>query len=535
MNTISVIKILIGTVFGIFLLQPEPLFGQENHNSDNIVPLYDNLGDYSKAVTTNSNSAQAYFDQGMRLAYSFARADAARSFRAAQQLDPDCAMCYWGEAWVLGPYQNNPGGVGDYEDAVRASKEALERVNGVEPWEQALIEAIVIRYPDTANDNSEAATEAYADAMTDVMASYEGDLEVATLYAESLMMFRPWNLYSPDGDPYPETRRAIEVLEETLEKDLRHPGACHLYIHVVEAWQPKRAEACADLLSDSIPGVAHMQHMPSHAYVNTGRYGDSVRDNQRARIVVQASKHDEGVVVYEGHNTGMLVFAAWLDGQSGVAFSAARDLARLNPDAFFQYDLQLARFGRWDVLLEQDREPEETFHSGLSRLAYGLAHLRTGNPDLALEELERIRAIRNETPEDATYAFFEFSQRDLLGIAENILAGEIAAADGRYPDAENYLREAIKLEDSLPYSEPEPWPIPARHVLGAVLLEANQPVEAEKVYREALDIHPKNGWSLKGLKQSLDAQDKEAEARQAKRQFEEAWKRADVWLPASRF
>lgn len=526
-------KYIAGITFVLILICPEHLLGQEVQNSNSLIPLYNNLGYYSRAVSTDSDSAQAYFDQGLRLAYSFARSEAAESFRAAQRYDPDCAMCYWGEAWVLGPYQNNPAGVGEYNDAVNASQKALELADGAEPWEQAFIEAMATRYPDPGD--GEAATEDYAVAMKAAAESYAGDSEAGTLYAESLIMYRPWNLHREDGEPYEETMIAIEWLENVLEKNLSHPGACHLYIHAVEAWQPERAEACADVLASTVPGVAHMQHMPSHIYVHIGRYGDAVRSNQKARLVLQASNHDEGIVVYPGHNTHMLIFSAWLDGQSGVAISAAQDLALMNPNAFFQYDLQLARFGRWDMLLNQNRETEMTFHSGLSRMAYGLARLRTGNPELAETELDRIRAIRESTPEDATYGFFNFSQRDLLGMAENILAGEIAAVEKRYWDAERYLREAIRLEDRLPYSEPEPWPIPARHVLGAVLLEAGRAAEAEIVYREALQIHPKNGWSLKGLMQSLEAQGKSTEAEKTGHEFEKVWERSDVYLRTSRF
>jgi tetratricopeptide (TPR) repeat protein len=509
------------------------IHAQEGTGSDHAPSLYGNLGDYSRPVTTNSELAQAYFDQGLRLAYSFARADAARSFRAAQEHDPECAMCYWGEAWALGPYQNNPAGVGEYDDAFTASREAIQRIEGVQGWERALIEGMAARYPDAAR--GEAATEAYADAMARAAGTHGSNPEVATLFAESLMMFRPWDLYRDDGEPYDETRRAVQLLERVLADDLSHPGACHLYIHAVEPWRPERAEACADLLAATVPGVAHMQHMPSHIYMNIGRYGDAVRGNQEALIVAQASEHDEGFVLYPGHNEGMLVFAAWMDGQSGVALSAARDLARLNPAATYQYELQLARFGRWDELLERTTLPEQEFQRGLTLFPRGLAHLRSDDPEAAVEALEMIRAVRHETPDDATYAFFGFPQRDMLGMAENILAGEIAAAEGRFQAAESYLRAAIQLEDGLPYAEPEPWPIPARHVLGAVLLEADRPALAEAVYREALQVHPDNGWSLKGLQNSLEAQGRTAEARQAKEAFEEAWERADIWLPASRF
>ncbi|MFW6193453.1 MAG: tetratricopeptide repeat protein [Gemmatimonadota bacterium] len=497
------------------------------------VPLHGTLGEFSRTITTDSDSAQAYFDQGMRLAYSFARADAARSFRAARRHDPDCAMCYWGEAWVLGPYQNNPGGVGAYEDASRASREARDRGEDAEPWERTLIEAMAVRYPE--GEEGPAATEAYAEAMAEAAAAHGSDLDVGTLFAESIMMYRPWNLYRADGEPHAETVEAIRVLEDVLAEDVSHPGACHLYIHAVEPWRPERAEACADLLAETVPGVAHMQHMPSHIYMNIGRYGDAVRANQNARIVSQRAELDGAFAPYPPHNTLMLAFAAWMDGQSGVALSAARDIARERPEDRFHYALLLARFGRWNRILDTDFGLDEPFQVAMGTFARGLALLKTGDPAGAGAAAERIREIRDATPEDAVYHFFQHPQRDLLGLAENILAGEIAAAQGRHGEAEEHLRRAVDLEDGLVYSEPEPWPIPARHVLGAVLLEADQPEKAEDVYRESLDVHPENGWSLKGLTLSLAAQGRTFEAARLEPRFEAAWERADIWLPGSRF
>lgn len=499
------------------------------------VPLYDRMGDYGRTVTTESDQAQAYFDQGLRLAYGFARAEAAKSFRAAQQHDPDCALCYWGEAWALGPYQNNPGGVGALEDARVAAKAAQDRAEGAEPWEQALIEAMALRYREQNGSESKFDTEGYAEAMAEAVAAHGDNLDVRTLHGESLMMYRPWNLYQENGEPYAETEEAIAELETVLAGNLHHAGACHLYIHAVEAYQPARAEACADVLAAEIPGVSHIQHMPSHIYMNIGRYGDGVRANQKARMMDQAAAQGEAVSVYPPHNTLMLVNAAWVDGQSGVALAAARDIARERPEDVFHQYLQLARFGRWDVLLEDGTGPEEPFPAAMWRFARGLAHLRTGDSAAAQAAVEAIRSTREATAEDATYHFFGHSQRRLLGIAEHILAGEIAATAGEMEAAEEHLREAVALEEGLSYSEPEPWPIPARHVLGAVLLEAGQPEKAEAVYRAALEAHPHNGWSLKGLEQSLAAQGRTEEAAEAGKAFEEAWQRSDVWLPGSRF
>ncbi len=502
----------------------------------NDIPLFENLGDYGRTITTDSEQAQAYFNQGLRLAYGFARPEAIRSFQVAQRHDPQCALCAWGEAWALGPYQNNPGGVGDPQHAKAAAQRALALAEGAEPWERALVEAMAFRYPSPDDDaDPQQLTRHYAEAMEEATAAHPDDLDVRTLYAESLMLFRPWDLYQPDGEPYPETQTVIEELETVLDAELGHGGACHLYIHTVEAYEPTRAEACADRLADAIPGVSHIQHMPSHIYMNIGRYGDSVRANQRARQRDQAARHDAAVSTYAPHNTLMLVYSAWMDGQSGVALSAARDIGRERTEDIFHYSLQLARFGRWEELLNQDGAPDAAFQAAMWHFAQGLAQLRTGDADSAREHLAKIRATREDTPADATYHFFGHSQRDLLDIATGILAGEIAAEAGRLDEARAKLQAAIALEDGLAYSEPEPWPIPTRHVLGAVLLEAGQAEEAEAVYRDALAIHPDNGWSLKGLEQSLAAQGRETQAAEAAKSFEQAWARADVWLPASRF
>jgi tetratricopeptide (TPR) repeat protein len=500
------------------------------------VPLYQNMGDYSRPITTDSAMAQAYFDQGLRLAYGFARSEAARSFQAAQAHDPNCAMCAWGNAWVLGPYQNNPDGVGEQEDAYAAAQQALDLASSAQPWEQALIEAMAVRYTAPGQEpDPERGTQLYSDAMRAAATAHHDDLDIRTLYAESLMMFRPWNLYREDGEPYPETRGAIVELETVLDRNLHHGGACHLYIHAVEAYEPARAEACADRLAEAVPGVSHIQHMPSHIYMNIGRYGDAVRANQRARRMDQAADSGEAVSVYPSHNTMMLMYAARMAGQSGVALSAARDLGKERPEDTFQQYLQLARFGRWDELLQHTAPPEEPFQAAMWQFARGLAKLRTGDDTGAQNAMKAIRTVRDDTPEDATYHFFLHSQRRLLGVAQHILAGEIAAANGDLQAAEEHLRRAIALEDGLGYSEPEPWPIPARHVLGAVLLEAGQPREATKVHLAALEVHPDNGWSLRGLEQSLAAQGKDAEAAEVREAFAQAWERADVWLPGSRF
>ena len=497
--------------------------------------LFDNLGPYQRSVTTNSTEAQQYFDQGMRLGYAFGRREAAAAFHTAQQHDPKCAMCYWGEAWVLGPYINEP----MYDEAVARAYEAVRTAVALSPAaseiERALIDAMAARYSETNSDRSRLDS-AYADAMREVVQRYPDDLDAAALFGEALMVLRPWDHWMADGRPQPGTNEAIAALESVLERDIKHTGACHLYIHIVEASpQPERAEACADHLADGIPGASHIQHMPSHIYMNIGRYGDSVRRNQTAWQMDQRAREGRAVAIYPEHNLHMLVFAAWMDGQSAVAIQAARDLAKISPSDSFNPILLLARFGRWDEVLAIRERPEDPFQEGLYAMARGLAHLRLENADSAAWYRDRLEEITMNTPDSMKYGFVGHRQVDLLTIASGILSGEVAASEGRYDEAEAVLRRAIAAEDGLSYDEPEPWPLPARHVLGAIQLQAGRPEMAEQTYREALADHPMNGWSLFGLAESLEAQGKKSEAATVRADFDRAWARADVWIKSSRF
>lgn len=499
------------------------------------VPLTADLGTYSRAITTSSDRAQQAFDTGLRLAYGFARADAIDWFKRAQAHDPRCAMCAWGEAWVTGPYQNNPAGVGAEADALAAAERARQLADGAAPWERALIDAMALRYRLDDGAAHETGKAAYAAAMGAAAAQFPDNSEVQTLAAEAQMMIRPWNLYRADGSPHPETVAAGELLEGVLARDLDHPGACHLYIHAVEAARPRDAEACADRLAARIPGISHIQHMPSHVYVHLGRYADAVTANQQARAVDQAAERGAGVAIYPDHNTMMLMFAAWLDGQSAVAVQAAQNLAVERAEDVHQEALMLARFGRWQALLDLQDAPAPAFQQAMWRFARGLAQLRTGDSAAAKTARDHITEVRQATDPKATYHFFGHSQTRLLGIAENILGGEILAAEGNAAAAAERLRAAVALEDGLAYSEPEPWPLPARDFLGAALLEAGQAGAAEAVYRAALADHPGNGWALTGLGLSLAAQGKTDAADKTRQAFDHAWQRADVTLAASRF
>lgn len=509
------------------------------------VPLYDDLGDLSRRVGTRVPEAQLYFDQGLRLTYGFGHPEAIRAFQEAQRLDPECAMCFWGEAWARGPYINarmdSVGGVAALAAIRRAQQLAARDPSRVNPVEQDLIDAMAKRYVTVPTSQNRAGLDSvYADAMREVFQAHPEDLDVGTLFAESLMVLRPWDHWTREGRPQPGTDEVLSTLEAVLALDLTHPGSCHLYVHATEASpDPGRAEACADHLGDQIPGASHIPHMPSHTYVQIGRWGDAVRANQRAWHADQRAYYGSAPGIYPTHNLHMLLYAAAYDGQSAVAAQAARDLARLSAGSAFYVDVIMARFGRWDELLDRTAHgPTATvqWQRGVNHMGRGLAHLKAlegGTPDSASVYLDRLRAVRDSLPEGA--AFRGHPQRGLLDIAGAILEGEIHAAAGRYPQAIQVLEAALPIEDGLDYDEPEPWPFPVRHVLGAILLEAGLPDAAEVRYREDLRHHPGNGWALFGLERALGQLGLPVEAERTGEEFAAAWSRADVWLRSSRF
>lgn len=526
------------------LAAASPLAAQHDHGTSpatpasDSVPLYDMLGTQSRTVTTAVPEAQRYFDQALRLTYGFGHNESVKSFREALRRDPACAMCAWGVAWSLGPYINagrDSTKIAEAYVAIQDAKRLARPRDAASDVERALIDAMAVRYEKTPDMESQAPLDsAYADAMREVVRRFPFDLDAGTLLGEALMVLRPWDHWTKDGRPQPGTEEVLEVLESVLGRDLGHPGACHLYIHAVEAsLEPERAEPCAELLGTAIPAASHVPHMPSHIWMRIGRYGDGVRANQRAWHADQMAVRGRGVQIYPTHNLHMLLFAASYDGQSAVAWQAARDLARISAPTSFYEPLVLVRFGRWDELLELTETPDTLLLEGLWNHARGMALLKTGEADSARAQLALLD--RERTAAGDSLRFRGHLQSDLLGIARAILAGEIAAADGRFDEAVRELREALPLEDELEYDEPEPWILPVRHVLGAVLLEAGRPGEAEQAYREELGDHRENGWSLFGLAQALRAQGRAAEAAEVEARFERAWARSDAWIWGSRY
>ena len=508
-------------------------------------PLYTDLGTHHKTVATRDPQAQKYFDQGLRLVYGFNHAEAIRSFTRATELDSTCAMCWWGIAYAYGPHVNagmdSASGVKAYE----AARKALATSRGASPQEQAYVRAVAARYAPVPPAQRASLDSAYVDGMAKVVRAYPKDLDAAALYAESMMDLRPWNYWTPEGKPYPGTEEIVRQLERVIAKNPSHPGACHFYIHAVEAVQPQLAVPCAERLAKLMPGVGHMVHMPAHIYIRMGRYGDAAASN------VHAIHTDESFIdgqkpvsvyslAYYPHNIHFLAFASTMSGQSAQAIHAAHELTgKVNLDVARQvpmlqemlpyHALTLTTFGRWDEILAEPLPPSDIrMPLAMAYYARGVAYAAKGQEAEAGQALDTVKAIDAATKADDP-------AKTPVSIAVHALMGEIATRGGRLDEGIAHFQDALKIEDAGLYFEPPKWYYPIRESLGAALLKAGRPAEAEAVYREDLKRFPENGWSLFGLAAALKAQGKSAEAAAVNGRFAKAWQRADVKLTASRF
>jgi len=525
--------------------------GHAHQTADKAPVLYDSLGSHSYRITA-SPPAQRWFDQGLRFVYAFNHNEAQKAFREAARLDPACAMCFWGIAMTEGGNYNHPTDADREKRALEAVQGAQQRAAAATPVERALIQALAKRHTADAAAKRDALDRAYADAMRDVARQFPDDVDAATFFADAAMNLRPWNLWTPEGAPYPGTEEIVQTLERVLAKNPNHPGALHLYIHAVEAGpQPARAEAAADRLLKLMPGAGHIVHMPSHIYWRVGRYADAVASNTAA---VQADrtffKTSQPSPIYRGlyypHNIDFIWQSAGMQGRSAETLRAAREFAENAPVEMIKAmpDMEtapvapivaLVRFGRWDEVLQHPAPPREFLYTtGVWHYARGLAFNAKGQAAEARRELTELEKVLASVPAERTVAFF-FRAKNVLQMAANVLGGEIAAKAGDAASAERLLRAAVAEQDTHWFTEPPPWYFPVRHALGAVLLQAGRGADAEQVYREDLRRNPGNGWALFGLTQSLRAQGKAAEAARAEDSFRKAWASADVTLAASRF
>ncbi|HEX5647436.1 MAG TPA: hypothetical protein VFX56_10730 [Nitrospira sp.] len=514
------------------------------------VPLFDNLGTLHHPITTSSGLAQRYFDQGLRLVYAFNHEEAVLAFKEAATLDPSAAMAHWGIALAMGPNINAAMDKQRERRALDAIQQARVRSAHVSVAERRYIEALGKRY-DAKGRTRAALDKAYADAMRLLWKEFPDDPDAGTLFAEALMDLRPWDLWTSEGQPRPGTDEIVSTLESILARHPDHPGACHYYIHTVEASPtPERALFCAERLPTLMPGAGHLVHMPAHIYMRVGKYHQAAERNAHAAHVdrgyLSARKvAEEYAGGYYPHNLHFLWAALAMEGRRDESLKVARELSHLITEEDVRKDKgketyllvplwSMIRFGQGHELLREPAPHKNLrLHQGIWRLGRGMALAGTGRLPGAEGEHTVLAGLakrlgRDRTPEEKT-------ERALLKIAERLLAGEIAARHRKYDEAITCFKDAVKLEDGLPYMEPPFWPVPVRHYLGDILLVAGRPADAEAIYRADLAKNADNGWALFGLMQSLRDQGKGSEADTIEQQFKAAWTNAEVTLMASRF
>ncbi|MEX1183236.1 MAG: hypothetical protein WEF86_08355 [Gemmatimonadota bacterium] len=489
------------------------------------IPVYDNLGTHHVAISTTVPRTQQYFDQGMRLYYAFNHAEASRAFNEAARLDPQCAICHWGAALAHGPNINLPMDSANGAAAWTAIRNAVLLRQHASPKERALIDALATRYTAVPPAERAALDSAYARAMAGVVQQHPDDPEAATLYAEALMDLSPWQYWNRDGSPRPATPVLLGQLERVLRANPEHPGANHFFIHAVEAVDPQRAVPMAERLAGLMPGAGHIVHMPGHIYVRVGRYLDAIRANEHAVHADETYIRDHNPAAgiytagYYPHNYDFLAFAASMIGRADQAIAAADRVASLISEELLyapgmtmlqghmSRPLQMrVRFGRWqEILAAPMPDPALPHARAMWHYARGRAFAASGDTDAAETELEAGRAAAADPALGGARLEFN-AARDILAIAFDVLAGHVAAARGEFPNAVARLQQAAQLEDALVYGEPPEWSVPVRQELGAVLLAAGRPADAETVFRADLERFPENSWSLEGLARSVEAQ-----------------------------
>jgi tetratricopeptide (TPR) repeat protein len=541
---------------GAALALPSAMAAPDGARPDTTDPdaprLLEGLGEHRFPATTANPAARRYFDQGLALTYGFNHAAAIEAFDEAAKLDPDCAACFWGKAYALGPNINAPMGPDAAAAAYAAVQEALARKAMASPIEQALIDALATRYAAKPPDDRADLDLAYANAMRTVRARFPEDTDVATLTAEALMDLYPWNYWDSEGQPREHTEEILALLEFVLEAQPDHLGANHYYIHAVEQYAPEKAEPAADRLQSLAPDAGHLVHMPSHIYWRVGRYADASEVNLRAAAADERyfSWCRPGAfyrAAYYPHNVHFLWAAASTEGRSALALTSARKLAQQVGEMHAEFpfveeflvvpQLTLLRFGQWDAVLGESAPPaDRPYQTGIWHYARGIAQTRLGQRDEAEQSLLAVRRLTaTEAAQELIIAGGTAPSSALLAIAGNHLEGELAAARGDSAAAVAALEKAVAGQDALLYMEPPPFYFPVRQALGAVLLESGRAAEAEQVYRKDLSQYPKNGWSLYGLARSLEAQGKSDEASWADQGHRNAFAQADVSLEASRF
>jgi tetratricopeptide (TPR) repeat protein len=528
-----------------------PSFDPATLNAAN-APFFEGLGNHHYPITSSSEKAKQYFDQGLTLIYAFNHGEAGRSFKAAIKLDSTCAMAYWGLAMVLGPNYNSPLNPASLKDINDAVDKAVLYAENTSPNEQALIRALRHRFPTEEVRDMTPYNEAYANAMKHAHEAFYDDPDIAALYVDAMMNEHPWNLWKKDGNPQPWTSEIVKTIEALLAKAPEHPGANHMYIHIMEAsLDANKALPSADRLPGLVPAAGHLVHMPSHIYIRTGNYHKGVIANENATAADSsyiAQCKVEGVypMMYFPHNIHFLAACAFLEGNSEKAVDAAWSVSRhadkkyiLESAAIQHYSIipfyVLVQMGKWKEILDLPwPQMDLQYPVAVWHYARGMAFTAKGNLNQADAELAALKTIAKNEKLDSLLIWGTNSAAQLARIAVDVLSGELSAKRGAYKEAIAFLTHAKEIEDGLMYQEPPDWFFSTRHTLGHILLQAKQYLDAERVYLEDLITYPENGWALMGLYQSLVGQGKKQEAAIVKRRFDTAWKYADLKISSSR-
>lgn len=515
-------------------------------------PLFTNLGDHHHPITTSVPETQKYFDQGVRLLFGFNHAEAIRSFREAARLDPKCAMCWWGVAFALGPNINLPMMPDAAEPAWQATQKAVALEANASPVERAYIEALTKRYAENPPADRHPLDEAYASAMREVAHRYPGDLDASVFFAESMMDTQPWDYWQSDGKtPKGHALEIVSTIESVIAKEPAHPGALHLYIHIIEPTStPEKAEFAADRLAPLMPGAGHIVHMPSHIYYRVGRYSDSDRANESAASADEAyiaSCKEQGFypAAYYVHNIHFLWTSYEMEGRYADALKAARRVVAASPvevarqaaqaQLFFITPMMTqVRFAHWDAALAEPA-PDRDLKLATAFWHFGRGIALAHKHQFARVRIERAAVIAALGDKDIAAMDAQVPATALLKLSVAMLDGEIAISAGRARAAIVAFRRAAAMEHELPYTEPPYWHEPVAHQLGDALLRAGRAKEAEAVLRASLTTYRRDGLALIGLERALRMQKRTREANRVHIHVLDDWSRADSTSPSSRF
>lgn len=554
---VNSLMVVVAVVWGSFIVSPttradgppeKELQSEKNKSREahaQPANLYRGFSGYSRKITTESDLAQRWFDQGIQLLYGYNHDEAIRSFEMAAKVDPSCAMGWWGSAYARGLHINNPQMTEEQSQlAYEAAQKAIAALDAESPVEQALVRAVASRYAWPAPEDRLSLDQAYAEAMEKTWHEFPDDPDVGALYAESLMNLQPWDMWTADAVPKGRVHEILAVLERTMAKSPNHPGANHFYIHAIEAspW-PQKGEQAARRLKALVPGAGHLVHMPSHIFIRTGQYAEALEANQRAiqadEAYFESAPAPDFYSVYFLHNVHFLAYAAMMEGRYKTAIDAARKIERQVPPDFLREYVTIAdgfmptalhvllRFGKWQqILAEPEPEAWRLFSRAERHFARSVALSALHKPDEARRELELMDAVTEQITDE--WSMGNNPARDVLAVARTMAAGELLYREGKTDQAFELLRQAVELELELHYDEPPGWMQPVRHALGALLLADGRHAEAEEVYRADLERHPNNAWSLLGLQQSLGLQGNSQAAEALDESVQQAWARADV-------